>query len=250
MNPTIIIQPDHQSIAEYMAKVIVTTAAVDIEQNGLFSLLLSGGGTPQPLYEQLVHLDYAKQIAWERVHLFWGDDRLVQPTEDGSNYKQVKEALLDSVAIPTENVWRMKTGLEGEAAAADYRQQLKKFAATYQAGGSWPSFDLVLLGMGTDGHTASLFPHSPLAQEDEGVREVSADYEDRPAHRITLTEAILNDAKRIFVLVTGEKKAEMVANVIGGQGNLSAYPILRIRPKSGHLTFVLDQAAAQKLYSK
>ncbi len=247
MNPTIIIQPDQQSFAKYMAEIIVTAASADIEQNGVFSLVLSGGGTPQPLYELLATSDYAKRIDWERVHLFWGDDRLVPPTEDGSNYKQVKEALIDHLPIPAENVWRMKTELEMSAAVDDYLASLATFATEHQACKQWPSFDLVLLGMGSDGHTASLFPGSALDSQRDGVWGVSAEYEDRPAQRITLTESIFNDAKRIFVLVTGEKKAAMIATVINETQQPQKLPIQRIRPKSEHLTFVLDEAVAKLL---
>ncbi len=247
MNPTIIIQPDSQSLPKYMAEIFISTATAAIEQNNVFSVVLSGGGTPQPLYELLATSEYASRIDWRCVHLFWGDERLVLPTEDGSNYKQVKETLIDCRPIPEQNVWRMKTELGGQEAIDDYIQQLKTFATAYQHISEWPVFDFVLLGMGSDGHTASLFPNSEIAEADEGVRGVSADYEDRPAQRITLTETVLNKAKQIFVLVTGEKKSKMIDQVINGEQDLSAYPIERIQPENGQLTFVLDEAAASFL---
>jgi 6-phosphogluconolactonase len=247
MDPTIIVLPDQQTIAEYLAEIFISTASADIAQNGFFSVVLSGGGTPQPLYELLATLDYANRVDWAQVHLFWGDDRLVPPTEDGSNFKQVKEALIEHVPIPEENVWRIKTEHAMQAAVDDYVVQLKAFATRYQNGRDWPSFDFVLLGMGSDGHTASLFPGSEMDVAEAGVWGVSADYEDRPAQRITLTETILNQAQRIFVLVTGEKKAAMIANVINGEQDLTTYPIERIQPDSGHLTFVLDTTAARLL---
>lgn len=247
MTPTIVTLPNKEAIADYMAEMFVAAATADIAENGVCTLVLSGGGTPQPLYERLASHDYANRVEWEHVHLFWGDDRLVLPSADGSNYKQVKEALFDHVPVPTDNVWRMLTELDGARAAADYRWVLDNFAVQHQNRTGWPVFDFVLLGMGSDGHTASLFPESKRAEADEGVRVVSADYEDRPANRITLTESVINDARRIFVLVTGEKKAEMIATIIDGEQQPEKYPIQRIRPNSEHLTFVLDEAAAKFL---
>lgn len=247
MKPTIIIQPDKHALATYMAQTFIENAAAAIEARGTFSVVLSGGGTPTPLYKLLATPDYAKRVEWRRVHFFWGDERMVPPTDDESNYRQAREALLEPVGVPERNIWRVPTEGDPETAAHEYQRQLEEFMMAYQSADfQYPIFDFVLLGMGSDGHTASLFPYSPLCVG-KPTRAVSADYDGRPANRVTLTETIFNNARHVYVLVTGKKKAEMVALAVGAERDHEAYPIQRIEPKSGHLTFVLDAAAASKL---
>lgn len=236
------IKPTALLLAHYMAGRIVIEAQTAIKKRGRFSLVLSGGGTPQALFDLLGSPNIADRIDWQRTHLFWADERCVPPTEDGSNYKQAKAAIIDHVPIPPKNVWRIKGELDPVAAANDYANQLERFAD----GTASPHFDLVLLGMGGDGHTASLFPNSPVELEGATV-PVEANYDDRPARRVSLTPSALNNARNIWFLVTGSGKADMVKTVLDGEQNLSLYPAQRIRPKNGNLLWFLDKKAASQI---
>ena len=231
-----------------MAERFVASAETTITQNGIFSVALSGGGTPQHLYELLATDEYANAIDWQRVHLFWGDDRCVAPDQDGSNYKQARLALIDHVPIPTTNIWRIRTELDCQEAATDYAQKLQQFVDQFQprCDSAWPQLDFVLLGIGSDGHTASLFPQSKPSA-DRPTRVAVADYDGRPAQRVTLTEPVLNAARNVYFLINGESKAEIVRTVLIESDDALQYPALRIRPKNGTLNFILDYAAASLL---
>ncbi len=179
------------------------------------------------------------------MNFFWGDERLVPPEDAGSNYFHAAQLLLDRVQIPAENIHRVQGELPPAAAVSDYTKQLKAFAAE---GRAWPRFDLVLLGLGSDGHTASLFPGSPAADPPgTAVKTVTADYEDRPSQRLTLTPAVFNDARHILFLVTGANKAQAVTAVLKGPTNLVQWPAQRIQPHSGTVTWFIDQAAADDM---
>ena len=244
MNQVVSIYPDNEAMSNSLAERFVDSAKTAIGRNGSFSVALSGGGTPQ-LFFELLGSTYADKVDWSKVHLFWGDDRCVPPDQDGSNYKQARLALIDHVPIPTNNVWRIKTELDCSHASTDYARQLQQFAQQFQpdADAPWPRLDFVLLGMGSDGHTASLFPQSEPCL-DQATRVAVADYDGRPAQRVTLTEAVLNAAHNIYFLINGESKAAMVRTVLMESDDALQYPALRIRPKSGTVTFLLDYAAA------
>ena len=182
------------------------------------------------------------------MHFFWGDERLVPPDDAGSNYYHAAQLLLDKVHVPAENIHRVKGELSAEAAVLDYTAQLQSFAKDRR---DWPRFDLVLLGLGSDGHTASLFPGSS-AEDAPGtaVKAVTADYEDRPSQRLTLTPAVFNDAHHVLFLVTGANKADAVAAVIDGPSDPEQWPAQRIQPSTGSITWLIDKAAATKLRRK
>ena len=237
---TRLIFPNKQAIAVYAAMRFIEIAQNAIHKNGRFSIALSGGGTPQAFYELLAMNDYANQIQWQHVHLFWGDERSVPPTSDGSNFKQVREALIDHVPIPPENVWRVRGELEPADGARDYAQQLERFSPQ-----SPPRFDIALMGMGSDGHTASLFPNSPLEVEGSAI-PVVANYGDRPARRVSLTPSVFNAAHNVWFMVSGAGKAETIAKVFS-ENNPLLYPAQRIRPIDGNLTWFLDVDSAEKL---
>lgn len=239
---------DGLQLSRYAAAAFVAAAHTAIMERGIFSVALSGGGTPQQFYELLASPTYADQINWQRVHLFWGDERAVPPDADGSNYKQFKEAVLDHVAVPAENVHRVRGELDVEFAAHDYMRQLETFALAHEcvAASLWPPFDLVLLGLGGDGHTASIFPYTPIIIG-KPTQAVTADYDGRPAHRVTLTEGVINDARQVWFMIKGAKKAQIVREVLQGAEDVDRLPGQRIRPKNGTLTFLLDQPAAARL---
>ena len=233
----VVVFPSKESLAESAVTLIIATALNAVAKRGECHIALSGGGTPQPVYDLLAQEAFARQMPWANTHFYWGDERLVPPTEDGSNYKQFKEAVLDHVDVPADNVHRVLGESSKETAVIHYTRTLEYHV---------DRFDLVLLGMGSDGHTASLFPHSKI-QPDEPVVAVTADYDGRPANRITLTPMILNTSRKLLFLVTGAKKAEMVAAVIQGEENLDLLPAQRIQPDRGNLIWYLDESAAAKL---
>lgn len=183
-----------------------------IKRRGVASFVLAGGSTPLDLYQWLASPLYS-QLEWDKVHVFWGDERLVPPDDPGSNYAAARDALLNRVAILPKNIHRIRGELAPDEAAADYAAHLRVWAAAHDpdAPNPWPRFDLVLLGLGEDGHTASLFPDSPV-MADAPVIAVTADYQGRPAGRVTLTPLVFNDAQSIIFLVAGSNKADAVYN--------------------------------------
>jgi 6-phosphogluconolactonase len=218
-----------------------------VHSRGVASFVLAGGGTPLAVYRALSRPPYAETVPWESVHFFWGDERLVPPDDPGSNYRAAWESLLSRVPVADAHIHRIRGELDDAAAAADYATQLRDWAATHDPGAPrpWPRFDLVLLGLGADGHTASLFPGSPV-EADGPVMAVTAEYEGRPAGRVTLTPPALNDAYHVAFLVSGSSKAQAVYQTLHTD-NPAHYPAQRIRLKTGRVTWLLDRAAAAAL---
>jgi 6-phosphogluconolactonase len=236
------------AIARYALHEILITADSAIKQKGIFSLVLSGGGPPEPLFRLFATSPFDRTIPWQQTHLFWGDERCVPPDQEGSSYRQARELFIDQVSIPPENIHRAKGELLPDAAAEDYRQQLTAFNAAHNLDGPIPRFDLVLLGLGSDGHTASLFPNRvPPQAATESVIAVTADYDGRPANRITLTPLVFNKARNILFLVTGKKKSGAVTAVLHGPSKPDQYPAQQIRPTNGQVIWLLDQPAAASL---
>ncbi|MDY6846782.1 MAG: 6-phosphogluconolactonase [Chloroflexota bacterium] len=226
-----------QAAAEYF----ISLAAKSIRKRGYFSVALSGGGTPKPLYKALGSPDQQSRLDWKNIHLFWGDERCVPPEHPDSNYRMVREEMLSNITIAAENINRVPAELEAHKAAFSYEEKLRGF---FQ--GEWPRFDLVLLGMGDDGHTASLFPHSAGLNEEQ--RWFIANYAPEPdTWRLTLTKNAINAARHIAVIVAGDSKAEVLADVLEGVYQPDVTPIQLIGPKNGHMIWFLDQAAAKKL---
>jgi 6-phosphogluconolactonase len=233
--------PDPASLARAAAEHFVTLAAEAIAARGRVAVALSGGSTPRATYALLATEEFAAQLDWSRVHVFWGDERCVPPDHPDSNVRLARETLLDHVPLPAGNVHRIHGEVEPEAAAQAYAAELRAFFGT-----QWPSFDLVLLGMGNDGHTASLFPGSAALRETaRPVVAVRAEYQDRPAHRVTLTPPAINAARQVLFLVAGAAKAETLQAVL--EGPAGRFPAQRIRPTSGRLTWQVDIEAASRL---
>jgi 6-phosphogluconolactonase len=241
--PQIAVVPDPAALAQEAARRFTRLAKEAVENRGHFSAALSGGSTPGRLYRRLAEDPHREEMPWEYVHLFWGDERCVAPEHPGSNFRLANEALISHVPIPPGNVHRVRGELEPEAAAQTYATELHAFF-----GAPWPAFDLVLLGLGQDGHTASLFPGSDVL--DEKVRSavaVTAQYEDRPAQRVTLTLPAINAARHVLFLVSGSGKAEVVQAVL--EGPTEGFPAQQIRPTTGQLGWLMDAAAASRLTS-
>ena len=233
------------ALAKAAAELFSTLAQDAVAKRGRFSVALSGGSTPKTLFSLLAAPPHITDLPWSAMHFFWGDERLVPPNDSGSNYYHAKNLLFDHVPIPPENIHRIKGELSSEGAVQDTIEQLQRFARDNR---QWPRFDLVLLGLGSDGHTASLFPGSPIGEEPGViVKSVSAVYENRPAQRLTLTPIILNDARQIIFLVTGANKAEALAAVLNGPTDLGKWPAQRIKANSGRLTWFVDELAASKI---
>ncbi|RPH55594.1 MAG: 6-phosphogluconolactonase [Chloroflexi bacterium] len=219
----------------------VTLAAV--AQRGQFLAALAGGGTPQALYRLLAQSPYRETLPWDKMRFFWGDERCVPPENAESCYQQAYATWLAQVPVPPGNLHRAKGELDPALAAADYARQLKDMA---EAGHSWPSFDFVLLGLGADGHTASLFPGSELTSGYATVA-VTAHYQDRPANRVSMTPEVFNAARTVVFLASGPEKARALAITLTGRREPVKFPAQRIRPLNGDVWWLVDQSAASLL---
>ncbi len=228
------------------AEEFVRAARSAIGAQGRFAVALSGGSTPKALYS-LLAANYAT-FAWNRVFLFFGDERHVPPTDSESNYRMVNETLLSKLSIPAENVFRVHAeNPDAAAAAADYEAQLRSFFGLRSGVRpvELPRFDLILLGMGPDGHTASLFPESDALGEES--RLVVANWVAKfNTHRITLTFPVLNHAAEVIFMASGADKAEILRQVLE-EKNTPPLPSQRVQPTDGKLLWMLDQAASAKL---
>jgi 6-phosphogluconolactonase len=224
------------------AQEFVRVGRLAIGGHGRFSVALSGGSTPKSLYAHLAS-NYA-DFPWNRTFLFFGDERHVPPTDRESNYLMVKETLLSKITIPVANVFRVQgESPDAAAAAGDYEAQLKTFFEL--KAGEFPRFDLILLGLGPDGHTASLFPDSEGLKEE--TRLVIANRVEKfKTDRITFTFPVLNHATEAMFLVSGADKAEIVQQVLEGKGT-PPYPSQQVQPAEGSLLWMIDEPAASKL---
>jgi 6-phosphogluconolactonase len=210
---------------------------------GRFSVALSGGSTPRPFYSLLASDPYRNKVDWTKVHVFWADERCVPPDDRESNYRLVFETLLSAVPVPAENIHRVQGEAPPIEAARLYEEDLRAFFGA----GRMPVFDVVILGTGRDGHTASLFPGSAALRE--RTRLAVPVYLNAPQlNRVTLTLPVLNHAAHVLVLASGEAKADVV-RVIVEEGNAKQYPAGLVRPVSGTLEWFLDRDAASLVRS-
>jgi 6-phosphogluconolactonase len=238
---------DVESLGEAAAHEFVRCAREAIADRGRFTVTLSGGSTPRRSYQLLAAEPLRAQVDWEHVEFFWGDERCVPPDHADSNYRMAREAMLGHLPIPAEHVHRLEAErADRDAAARDYEATLARvFGAT--PGGEPPSFDLIMLGMGPDGHTASLFPHTKAL--DETARWVVANFVPKfNTDRLTLTRPILNRAREVLFLVAGADKAERLVEVLTGPADPKRLPAQSIQP-DGHLVWFVERAAAERLPS-
>jgi 6-phosphogluconolactonase len=234
-------------LARAAAEDAVRLAGEAVAARGRFTFVLSGGSTPRSLFTLLAdpQESFRDRIAWSAVHVFWGDERCVPPDHPESNYRMARESLLDHVPIPAANVHRIAAeNPDAAAAAALYDNELALFFALAER--ELPRFDLVLLGLGPDGHTASLFPGNAAVHETE--RRVIAPFVEKfNTHRITLTAPVLNHAAVVIFLVSGAEKAAALAAVVEGARQVDLYPAQIIQPDDGVLVWLVDDAAAEGL---
>ena len=232
------------ALADHAAERFAQLAYAAVSERGRFSVALSGGSTPRALHAHLAAAPLREAVAWDRVHVFWGDERCVPPDHPDSNYRMARETLLDHVPIPATQVHRMPGELPPAEAAAAYEADLRRFFG----GADWPGFDLVLLGLGDDGHTASLFPGTPALAETQ--RWVVANRVEKLATwRITLTAPAINQAGQVMFLVAGAGKAERLREVLRGPHRPDALPAQLVQPVSGQADWFVDLAAASGLES-
>jgi 6-phosphogluconolactonase len=229
---------DRQELAQAVAEVFVQTGTHAITKEGRFTVSLAGGSTPIAAYQLLGSPGFSTRLDWSKTHIFWGDERCVPPDHPESNYRMACETLIEKVPVPDSNIHRMEGELNPNEAARRYDKNLRNFF------GNTPHFDLVLLGMGTDGHTASLFPGSAALHETQAW--AIANHVDKlSSWRITLTPTILNQAQKIIFIVSGENKARPLHQVLMGEYQPEVYPSQLIKPFSGRLTWLLDKPAAK-----
>lgn len=234
----VLVVPDVAAVVQRALEQLLTVATAAIAQRGRFTLALAGGSTPKPLYQAIAQ----QALPWDAVHVFWGDERYVPPTHPDSNEGMARHAWLDQVPIPAANIHPMPTDEADPAIAAQrYETHLHQFFGTTP--GQVPALDVILLGMGDDGHTASLFPQTPaLAVRDRLV--TVGHKEGQP--RLTLTVPCLNQARHIIFLVAGEKKQTALQHVFAAEDDANTYPARLIHPQ-GSLIWILDEAAGRSL---
>lgn len=242
MSSSVLVCDTPQHLIETAAQKLVAAAQESIAARGVFSLALAGGSTPRALYALLSQPPWSTRLDWQRTQIFFGDERAAPPESDLSNYKMACESLLSHVPVPSENVHRMHAeAADLEAAARDYEKQLWEYSP----------LDVVLLGMGGDGHTASLFPDSPALNMNTKLCVATPVASQEPhVRRLTLTFPAINSARHVWILVTGESKAARVQQVLETQSPLRSTPIAGVAPKFGELIWMLDKSAAAKLKSE
>ncbi|WP_462265620.1 6-phosphogluconolactonase [Mucilaginibacter sp.] len=230
-----------QDIIATAAKMFAEAAQKAIQERGKFVVSLTGGTSPEALYNLLAAPPYRDNIDWSKLYIFWGDERWVPLTDDKSNGKMTDRTLLNKVPVPADHIHYMYAdGQQPQDFAAAYEQSIR------QVLGEDLSFDLILLGMGPEGHTASLFPHEPVLHEKDKL--VEAYYlQSQSMFRITLTPPIINKAKQIIVMLFGEEKAAALHQVLEGEYNPDLYPAQLIKPLNGTLTWLTDEAVAKDL---
>lgn len=239
--PEIIVFDDPAALAEAAAQAIAECAEAAVAARGRFMVALAGGSTPRTTYERLAQPPLRDRMPWDRTWIFFGDERGVTPDHPDSNYRMANEALLSKVPIPAKQIARIRGEAEDpETAATEYGQRLSKVFECKRGG--LPRFDLILLGMGVDGHTGSLFPGSPVLKE--VFRPVAAVYASAASipQRFTFTLPVINTAARVMFLVAGGEKAKLLKAVLNEP--ISALPAALVRPTNGRLTWLLDRAAA------
>jgi 6-phosphogluconolactonase len=246
VDPTILRLPDAEEVGAAAAHEFVRCARSALAARGRFSVALAGGSTPRRSYERLGEAPLRGQVDWDGVDFFWSDERAVPPDHRDSNYRMACEALLDRLAIDARRLHRMQgERADLDAAARDYEAELAR-AFGVAPSDEPPALDLVFLGLGGDGHTASLFPHTAALRET--TRWAVANHVPRlGARRLTLTAPILNRAARVVFLVAGAEKADILAEVLEGPADPERLPSQLIRPQSGALVWIVDRLAAARL---
>jgi 6-phosphogluconolactonase len=238
MNKSLEILPDKKALIDRSLQLVLNKMMTAVKERGVCTIALAGGSTPKPLYEAIATQD----MPWDKIHIFWGDERYVSPTHPDSNEGMARSAWLSKVPIPAANIHPMPTGEPEPALAAQKHEiQIQEF---FKIGsGTFPALDIILLGMGDDGHTASLFPHTPALNVSDRLVTVG-NKDGQP--RLTFTVPLINHARSVFFLVAGASKQPALTQVFADKGDAAAYPSRLIQP-NGELYWLLDQAAGEIL---
>jgi 6-phosphogluconolactonase len=245
-NREIQILDNSEAVSRTAAEMLVNLVLETLKTNDSFAVALSGGSTPKTMFSILAGDEtFRNRMPWDRIHFFWGDERHVPPDHTDSNYRMTHESMLSRVPVPSENIHPVRAeNPDAGKAAEEYEQALRDFFKLER--GQLPCFDCVFLGMGTDGHTASLFPGTKALQERE--RLVVSNWVDKfQSYRITMAAPVLNNADMVIFLVSGEEKAEPLRAVLEGEKQTDLFPSQLIEPTHGKLLWLVDQAAARKL---
>jgi 6-phosphogluconolactonase len=240
------VEADSAALAARAAQQIVEVTEEAVEAHGRARIAISGGSTPKVTFGLLADpaLPWLARMPWDKLELYWVDERCVPPDHPDSNYRMTREAMLDHVPLAPEQVHRMEGELEPEVAAARYESELRN--SFRMEGAEYPRFDLIALGMGPDGHTASLFPHTSALHEMSRLA-VANNVQNKDAWRITLTWPVINRGASVFFLIAGADKAQVLKEVMMGPRDGERLPSQLVRPASGILTLLLDKAAAALL---
>lgn len=229
-----------KEVLESAAQYFVKTAKEAIATRGRFTVALSGGSSPKGLFE-LLALAYHNEVEWAKVYFFFSDERYVPADHPDSNALMAKKSLFDPLHITSQQIFAVNTSLNPEAAAGDYQKTIEDHFASGPA-----RFDLILLGLGDDAHTASLFPHTAVVHASEpGVKEIFVD--DKKGYRITFTAPLINQANQVAFLVFGSSKANAVQHVLQDEKDYNQYPAQLIKPVNGTVVWFMDEAAASLL---
>jgi 6-phosphogluconolactonase len=240
MGTQVKIVPDSDALAHGAAQEFHRLSEAAVQERGRFSVALSGGNTPRAVYTLLA--SEHKELPWDRIHIFFGDERHVPPDHPDSNFRMASESLLSKVPIPEKNIHRIRAELDADAAAEEYERELREFF--HLTDPDWPRFDLIFLGIGDDGHTASLFPGSQALAETS--RRVTANWVEKfKTFRITLTFPALNHAAEVAFLVSGAGKAQILNQVL--RPGARKFPAQYVQPENGRLLWLVDQDAGSLL---
>ncbi len=238
--------PDGEALARAMAEQLLAAAQEAVASRGIARIAISGGNTPKRTFEMLADPAATEfsVFPWDKTDLFWVDERCVPPDDKDSNYRMTRLALLDKVPLAADHVFRIEGELDPELAAARYETAIRtRFRLE---GAQLPTFDLVALGMGPDGHTASLFPHTAGIHELTRIA-IANHVPQKETWRVTLTSPVINQGRKVVFLIGGTDKAEVLSNVLGNKYDPETWPSQVIQPKSGQLLMLLDKAAAAQL---
>ncbi|MEO0337628.1 MAG: 6-phosphogluconolactonase [Bacteroidota bacterium] len=240
--PLVYVFPDNQTVAEKFAEWLAEW--IKDQEQAEITIALSGGSTPKVLFKVLAE-QYAEKVPWEKVRFFWGDERCVPPDHNDSNYKMTNDLLLAPVGFPADKVHRVLGEINPADANQDYIEQIKNYVPFSN---EWPRFDLIILGMGGDGHTASIFPHEMELLTSDEICAV-ATHPESGQKRVSLTGKVINNARNICFLVTGASKQEKVYKILKQVEEYQDYPAAHIQPTDGSLSWNLDEAAVTLLKS-
>lgn len=247
------IYSDPEEVALKAARRFARLADQYVVGCGRFTVALSGGSTPRAMNSLLAAPPFLDTVPWSSIYFFWGDERCVPPDHADSNYRMARETLLSKVPAPEDNIFRIPAETaDHDRAAEDYEATLRTFFLKHASRSGTaplpnvPRLDLILLGMGPDGHTASLFPHTPALKADDRIA-VANYVEKLSAHRITLTARTINNARNVTFLAAGDDKAEALNQVLEGSSQPETYPSQLIHPQNGSLLWMVDEAAARLL---